>query len=76
MPQTFISHVRLKNPEGSTRENRCEIRLVFGKDEDSVARVVLKGIEDHTVEQADFNSIERLIVDNAERSREDVDPNP
>jgi hypothetical protein len=74
MPQSFIAHLRLKNPDGSEREFRCETRLVFGRDEDAAARVVLKGFDDHTVEQADFNSMERLIVDNAERSREDANP--
>lgn len=65
-----------KSGKAPTRLYRCETRLVFGRDEDSVARVVLKGFDDHTVEQADFHSIERLIVDNAERSREDAGRDP
>ena len=70
MPQTFISHVRLKNPDGSVRENRCEVRLVFSRDQDAAARVVLKDINDHTVEQVDFYSMERLITENVERSKD------
>jgi hypothetical protein len=41
MPQSFIAHLRLKNPDGSEREFRCETRLVFGRDEDAAARVVV-----------------------------------
>lgn len=76
MPQAFITHTRLKNPEGSTRQNRCEIQIVFGRDKDAAARVALGGVEDHTVEQADIHSLEQLIVDNAKRSQKHVDPDP
>lgn len=73
MPQAFIIHQRLKNPEGTKRPHRCEVRLVFGRDGDSAAQVALKGVDEHTVDQADVHSIEQLIVDNAERSREDAE---
>lgn len=59
----------LKSGKIPNRPYRCETRLVFGRDQDSVTRVVLKGFDDHTVEQVDFHSMERLIVDNAERSK-------
>ena len=63
-----------KARESVSRKNRCELQLVFARDIPAAARVALMGIDDHTVEQTDVHSIEKLIVDNAERSREHADP--